>query len=163
MSKREARRRHDLFMEVINRQRGSVPTAVKGQTFRNAVDAWRSAVAPQLSPATVRQRESYLRTHILPKFADTMTDSLDVPTMQQFATVLQRSVSPKTVINVVGTVFSILRYAKKCRMRTADVSFRDLTLRSAEPSERRFFSSESTCRIIAAAKDPYKTIFALAD
>ncbi len=162
MSKREARRRHDLFMEIINRQRGSVPTAVKGQTFRNAVDAWRSAVAPQLSPATVRQRESYLRTHILPKFGDAMTDSLDVPTMQQFATELQRALSPKTVINVVGTVFSILRYAKKCRMRTADVSFRDLTLRSVEPSERPFFTSEETVRIIAAAKDPYKTMFALA-
>src|SRR5260370_12791218 len=162
MSKREARRRHDLFMEIINRQRGSVPTAVKGQTFRNAVDAWRSAVAPQLSPATVRQRESYLRTHILPKFGDAMTDSLDVPTMQQFATELQRAVSPKTIINVVGTVFSILRYAKKCRMHTADVSFRDLTLRSVEPSERPFFASEETVRIIAAAKDPYKTMFALA-
>src|SRR5436309_14798747 len=30
MSKREARRRHDLFMETINRQRGSVRAAVKG-------------------------------------------------------------------------------------------------------------------------------------
>jgi integrase len=149
-------------METINRQRSSVPALVKGQTFRYAVDAWRDAVAPQLLPATVRQRESYLRTHILPKFGDAMTDSLDVPTMQQFATELQLAVSPKTVINIVGTVFSILRYAKKCRMRTVDVSFRDLTLRSVEPSECRFFTCEDTVRIIAAAKDPYKTMFALA-
>ncbi len=81
-------------------------------------------MAPQLSPATVRQRESYLLAHILPKFGDALSDSLDVPAMQQFATELHRSVAPKTVINVLGTVFAILRYAKKCRIRTVDVSFR---------------------------------------
>jgi len=109
----------------------------------------------------VRQRESYLRTHILPRFGDATMGSLDIPTIQQFATELRRAVSPKTVINVVGTVFSILRYARKCRMRTADVAFRELTLRSVEPSERPFFTSEETVRIIAAAKDPYKIMFAL--
>jgi len=149
-------------MDSINRQRGSVPALVKGHTFRSAVDTWRRAVAPQLSPATVRQRESYLRTHILPRFGDAPPDSLDVPTMQQFATELQKLVAPKTIINVLGTVFAILRYAKKCRTRTVDVSFRDLTLRNDERSERPYFTSDEARRIIAAAGEPYKTMFALA-
>jgi integrase len=162
MSRREARRLHDVFMDSINRQRGSVPASVKSHTFRSAVDAWRSAVAPQLSPATVRQRDSYLRTHILPRFGDAPPDALDVPTMQQFATELQQLVAPKTVINVLGTVFAILRYAKKCRIRTVDVSFCDLTLRNGEPSERPYFTSDEASRIIAAVEQPYKTMFALA-
>jgi len=82
--------------------------------------------------------------------------------MQQFATELQQSVAPKTVINVLGAVFAILRYAKKCRIRTVDVSFRDLTLRNYEPSERPYFTSVEASRIIAAAEEPYKTMFALA-
>lgn len=162
MSKREARRQHDLFMEDVNRQRGSVPAPVKGQSFQDAVNAWRKAIAPQLSPATVRQRDSYLRTHILPQFGESAPHSLDVPTLQQFATELQRTLSAKTVVNILGTVFAVLRYARKCRMRTADVSFRDLTLRSDESSERPFFTSEQASQIIAAAEEPYKTMFALA-
>ena len=162
MSKREARRLHDVFMDSINRLRGSVAAPIKGETFRSAVDAWRRAVAPQLSPATVRQRESYLRTHILPTFGDANPRSLDVPMMQQFATELQKSVAPKTIVNILGTVFAVLRYAKKCRIQTADVSFRDLILRTGEPSERPYFTSAETSRIIAAAKEPYKTLFALA-
>ena len=162
MSKREARRLHDLFMDSINRLRGSVAAPIEGETFRSAVDAWRRAVAPQLSPATVRQRESYLRTHILPTFGDANPRSLDVPMMQQFATELQKSVAPKTVVNILGTVFAILRYAGKCRIQTANVSFRDLILRTGEPSERPYFTSGETSRIIAAAKEPYKTMFALA-
>ena len=78
MSERAARREHDLFMANVNRRRGSVPAPIRGETFKDAVDAWKKDVAPQLSPATVRQRESYLRIHILPVFAKSATHALDV-------------------------------------------------------------------------------------
>jgi hypothetical protein len=69
MSERAARLEHDLFMAHINRRRGSVPSPIRGETFQDAVNAWKKDVPPQLSPATVGQRESYLRIHILPAFA----------------------------------------------------------------------------------------------
>jgi len=100
MSERAARREHDLFMAEVNRRRGSVPVPIKGETFRDAVDAWKKDVAPQLSPATVRQRESYLRTHALPAFAKEAPHALDVRALQRFATTLQNNLSPKTVINI---------------------------------------------------------------
>jgi len=170
MSKREARRQHDAFMADVNRQRGCVPAPVRGQTFLDAVNAWRSAVAPQLSPGTTRQRESYLRTHILPKLGGSASHSMDTQTLQQFATDLPKEVSPrtkrplsaKTIVNILGAIFGVLRYARKCRMRTADVAFRDLTLRTPETPDRPFFTSEEVSRIIAAATEPFKTIFALA-
>lgn len=49
LSERAARREHDLFMAEINRRRGSVPVPIKGETFQDAVDAWKRDVAPQLS------------------------------------------------------------------------------------------------------------------
>jgi hypothetical protein len=162
ISERAARREHDLFMAAINRRRGSVPVPIKGETFQDAVDAWKKDVAPQLSPATVRQRESYLRIHVLPVFAKEAPHALDVRALQQFATSLQNDLSPKTIINVLETIFAVLRYARKSGMRTSAVSFSDLTLREPETPEQPFFTSEQVSQIIQAAKEPYKTMFALA-
>lgn len=55
----------------------------------------------------------------------------------------------------------MLRYAKKSGMRTASVSFSDLTVREPDAPEQPFFTSEHLNKIIAAAKEPYKTMFAL--
>jgi Phage integrase, N-terminal SAM-like domain len=104
MSERAARREHDLFMAEINRRRGSVPVPIKGETFQDAVNAWKKDVAPQLSPATVRQRESYLRIHVLPVFAKESPHALDVQALQRFATSLQNDLSSKTIINVLETI-----------------------------------------------------------
>jgi len=162
MSERAARREHDLFMANVNRRRGSVPAPIRGETFEDAVDAWKKDVAPQLSPATVRQRESYLRIHILPVFAKSATHALDVRALQQFATTLQRDLSPKTVVNILETVFAVLRYAKKSGPRTRPSRFSDLTLRAAETPERPYFTSEQVSQIVRAAREPYRTMFALA-
>jgi integrase len=162
MSERAARREHDLFIAEINRRQGSVPVPIKGETFQDAVDAWRQDVAPQLSPSTVTQRESYLRIHVLPVFAKESPHALDVPALQRFATSLQNDLSSKTIINVLETIVAVLRYAKKCGMRTSPVSFSDLTLKAPETPERPFFTSKQVGQIIAEAREPYKTMFALA-
>ena len=162
MSERAARREHDLFMVEVNRRRGSIPAPIRGETFRDAVDAWKKDVAPQLSPATVRQRASYLRIHVLPVFANSGTHALDVRALERFATSLQNDLSPKTIVNILETIFAVLRYARKSGMRTEMVSFSDLTLRAAEIPERPYFTSEQVNQIVRAAREPYKTMFALA-
>ncbi|MGO9590629.1 MAG: hypothetical protein ACLP3K_11370 [Candidatus Acidiferrales bacterium] len=72
------------------------------------------AIAPNLSPATVRQRESYLQAHITPRFGKSTVQSMGVQELQQFATDLRKSLSRKTILNVLGTVFTILDYARRC-------------------------------------------------
>jgi len=99
---------------------------------------------------------------ILPAFAKSAAHALDVRALQQFATTLQRELSPKTVVNILEKVFAVLRYAKKSGMRTETVSFSDLTLRAAETPERPYFTSEQVKQIVRAAREPYKTMFALA-
>jgi len=163
MSERAARREHARILEDVNRRRGSIAPAYKGQTFADVTQRWRQAIAPNLAPATVRQRESYLRAHILPRFATASVQSLGVHELQQFATDLRKSLSRKTVLNVLGAVFTILDYARRCGIRVPAVRFKDLELGS-QAGQRTvpFFTREQACRIISAAREPYKTIFAVA-
>jgi integrase len=56
----------------------------------------------------------------------------------------------------------MLRYTKKCRIKTSPASFSDLTIRVPESPERRFLTAEQVAQIIRADKEPCKTMFALA-
>ena len=51
-----------------------------------------------------------LRAHILPQFKGAAVQSMGVHDLQQFATDLRKSVSRKTILNILGTVFTILNY-----------------------------------------------------
>ena len=163
MSDRAARREHDRIMQEVNRKRGSVAPATPGLSFADAVSDWRGAIAPTLSPATVRQRECYLRKHVLPKFKDAAPHTLDIGTLQRFATELRKTLSRKTVINILGAVFSILDYAGRtgtriCKVRFADIRFGSETIRP----DTAFFTREQASRIIQTAEEPYRTMFAVA-
>lgn len=160
MSERAARREHDRIIHEVNLKRGSVAPTVKGRTFGDAVEAWRKAIAPTLSPATARQMESHLRAHILPKFGEESTQALDVPALQLFATDLLSHLSQKTVVNVLSTLLSILKYAGKCRMPVANISLNDLRLGTVTArAERPYFRREQSEAIIEVADEPYKTMF----
>lgn len=163
LSERAARREHDRIMQAVNDRRGSVAPAIKGRTFQNAVEVWRTAIAPNLSPATVRQHESYLRKHILPKFKDAAPHTLTAGVLQQFATDLRATLSRKTVLNILSAIFSILKFAERCDVPVAKVGFADLQLGAADyESERPFFTKEQAAKIISVAKEPYKTLFTVA-
>ena len=163
MSERAARREHARIMEDVNRRRGSVAPAYAGQTFAEATELWRGAIAPTLSPSTLRQRESYLRAHIVPRFGRSAVHSLGVHELQQFATDLRCKLSRKTVLNVLGTVFSILDYAGRCGIRVPQVRWSDIEFGAdTEPVASPFFTREQVERIVVAAREPYKTIFVVA-
>ena len=163
MSERAARREHARIMEEVNQSRGSVMPIVKGQTFADAVNKWRQAIAPNLCPSTVRQRESYLKNHMMPRFGRSGLLDLNVDAIQQFATDLRKTVSGKTTLNILGAVFTIIEYAGKCGMRVAKVSFADLQLGSiASEKPVAFFTREQAERIIEEAREPFKTLFNLA-
>ena len=163
VSERAARREHARIMEDVNFKRGSIAPVPKGQTFADAVNKWRSAIAPNLSPATVRPRESFLRAHIMPRFGKSGLHEMGVGEIQQFATDLRRTLSGKTVVNILGTVFTILDYAERCGLRVPKVGFTDLQLGStSRETPVAFFTRAQVADIIAAANEPFKTLFAVA-
>jgi integrase len=163
LSERAARRQHALTMERVNHDRGSCAPILKGQTFQDAVNVWRAAIAPNLAPGTVRQRESYLRVHIIPRFGQSSLEEMDIHAIQQFATDLRKSLSYKSVVNILGTVFTTLAYAEKCGMKVAKVGFTDLEVGSNDvAADVPFFTRRQVALIIEAAQEPFKTLFAVA-
>jgi integrase len=162
MSQRSALREHQAFMHTINLKRGSVPPASQGQTFENIVKLWRRDVAPHLSASTVRQRESHLRHHILTRFGKEAPHSLTIPVLQQFATELRQKCSRKTVVQVLVTISGIQKYAMRQGIKAVVVSLKDLELgRDSAAKPRPFFTKDQAGQIIAAAKEPYRTMFTL--
>jgi len=99
----------------------------------------------------------------MPRFKGDALVDIGVGELQQFATDLRKSVSGKTVVNILGAVFAVLKYAEGCGMKVAKVGFTDLQLGSTGPETPvAFFSRDQVHDIIAAAEEPFKTLFALA-
>jgi integrase len=104
-----------------------------------------------------------LRTHILPRFAQSALHEMGIHELQQFATDLRKSVSGKTVVHILGTVFAVFRYAERCGMKVPKVGFADLELGTVtRETPVAFFTREQALLIIAEAKEPFKTLFAVA-
>ena len=164
MSVRDAEREHARIMEGVNKERGAVQrAAVKGKTFQDAVNAWRLDIAPVRSPATVRQHECYLRKHIIPKFGEVAPDTIDIRAVQQFAVQLRETLSRKTVINILGAMFAILKHAPRCGIPVSKVSFADVELgTTTNEAPAAYFTRAQAAHIIAASPEPYKTMFTVA-
>jgi integrase len=163
ISERAARRAHAIQMDAINKNRGSLAPIIKGQSFAEAVKNWRQAVAPNLSPATVRARESHLRVHIISRFGNASLSEVGVHELQQFATDLRKTVSRKTVVHILTTIFGVVHYAKRCGITVNKVAFADLELGArGQNAVVPFFTREQAKQIVDAAKEPHKTIFTLA-
>jgi len=162
LSERAARRAHAIQMAKVIEDRGSLAPLVDRQSFEEATTKWRRAVAPNLSPATVRAMESQLRVHILPKFKDAGLQEIGIHALQQFATDMRKKVSRHTVVHVWTTMQSIINYAARCGTPVNKVSLKDLELGSAPRPVVPFFTSTQATQIIEGAKEPFKTLFALA-
>ena len=163
ISELSARREHDRLRQQINRERGSVPTAPKGEAFRDVAASYMKDIAPHLSISTVRQRTSHLRAHLLPRFGSSSLMELDSRAVQRFTTELLGRLSRKSIINLLGTLFVILDHAKQCGIRVPDVSLDSLTIAGErEAAEAVYFKRNDAQRIIQEAREPYRTIFALA-
>jgi integrase len=161
ISELSARREHDRLRQIINKERGSVPTAPKGETFAEVAATYMKEIAPQLSIATVRQRQSHLRAHLLPRFGSMALMAIDVQTLQRFVTGLAGS--RKSTLNILGTINAVLSYAKKCNIRVPELPVGSLTIAGdRDGAEAVYFKRGDTRQIIQMAREPYKTMFTLA-
>jgi integrase len=158
-----ARREHDRLRQLVNRERGSVPTAPKGETFEEVAKTYMKDIAPQLSIATVRQRSCHLNAHLLPRFGSMALMAIDIPLLQRFVTELSSRSSRKSILNLLGTLNSVLAYAKKCGIRVPDVPAGSLTMSGdRDGAEAVYFKRADVPRILKLAREPYRTIFTLA-
>jgi integrase len=162
ISELSARREHDRLRQQINRERGSVPPAPRGETFKEAADRYMNEVAPQLSCSTIRQKNSHLNCHLRPRFGAGALMAIDHSAAQQFATELRRTLKAKTVENILGTLDGILDYAKKCGWQTPGFSLAEIKIAPDQDTyEAPYFKPETITKIFAELREPYRTIFTL--
>ena len=90
-------------------------------------------------------------------------DELGQETQQPFATYLVSKVARKTAANILGTLAAMLTEAKGWKYVCDGMTVESLTLPETplQPAAR-FFSGEEAKAIIEAARDPFRTMFAVA-
>ena len=159
-TKRLAQRRLDLTLARIN-----APEYRPGRVASIAefAEKWQAEILIHRKPSTVKAAKSHLKIYILPQLGRMQLGELGREPQQAFATRLVSKVSRKTVVNILGTLSTMLTTAKEWGYISESVRLGSLVLPEAPLSSgARFFSGEEAKRIIAAATDPYRTMFAVA-
>jgi integrase len=88
--------------------------------------------------------------------------AMDNQVLQCFTTELLARLSRKSILNVLGTLFAVLAYAKQCGIRVSDASVSSIKLGGdREGTEAKYFKRSAAHQIIQEAREPYRTIFAL--
>lgn len=159
-TKRLAQRRLELILARVNAPQyrpGRIATVVE------FAERWRAEVLTQRKPSTIRAATSHLGCYILPQLGRLKLDELSPERQQMFVTRLSQTLSRKTVLNIVGTLSSLLSTARKWGYITETVKMGDLALpdEGVRP-EARFFTPEQVRQIIALAAEPCRTMFAIA-
>jgi integrase len=132
-------------------------------TLAEFAERWRTEVLIHRKPSGVRAAESHLRCHILPLLGRVKVEDLGLEVQQTFVTRLTETVSSKTTANVMGTLSVILSAAKNWGYICEPVNFGKLVMPSEEVKEAaRFFTTDEAKQIIAAAGQPFRTMFAIA-
>ena len=161
LSERAAWAKFQPYLDRVNTAVQMPPKS--GMTLEAFVQEWRSNVATNLEASTVRAANSHLRAHIIPKLGAFVLPEVGTKVVQAFVTSLATcGLSRKTVENILLTLSSILSKARAWGYACGSFSLADLTLpRQGVKQEQRSFTASEAGRIIAAAKEPFATLWAI--
>jgi integrase len=153
-----AKRRMELILARINSTDYRPGRFAKMDEFATI---WQEHILVGGKPSSIRSARSHLNVHILPHFGKCGLDEIGVQAQQFFVTKLaQSNLSRKMILNVLSTLASILQTAKGWGYVCQMVDYKSLTIPTEEvQTEARFFTVEEVGKIIAAAREPYKTMF----
>jgi integrase len=153
-----AKRRMELILARINSTDYRPRRFAKMDEFATI---WQEHILAGDKPSSIRSAKSHLNVHILPHFGKRGLDEIGVQAQQFFVTKLAHTnLSRKMILNVLSTLASILRTAKGWGYVCQMVDYKCLTIPTEEvQTEARFFTLEEVGKIIAAAREPYKTMF----
>jgi integrase len=156
-----AQRQLDVVLSRIN-----APTYRPGRTatFSEFVETWKRDALVLLKPATRKAAESHLRCYLTPKLGRFRLEETSPQTVQQLVSEMSEEVSRHTVLNVLGTLGSILRAARSWGYVVGEIHRDALVLPAEKPGRRiRFFSASEVTQIIAtASEEPYRSMFIVA-
>jgi len=153
-----AKRRMELILARINSPDYRPGRFAKMDQFATI---WQEHVLVRSKPSSIRSAKSHLNAHILPHFGKHGLDEIGVQAQQFFVTKLAHAnLSRKMILNVLSTLASILQTAKGWGYVCQMVDYKTLAIPTeGVQTEARFFTVEEVGKIIAAAREPYKTMF----
>ncbi len=159
-TKRSAEREAASFLARVNRLDYR---PVKRTTFEEFSENWKKQVVGLLKPSTAKVTVSHLRFHLVPAFRFMRLDEIGQEQVQAFVGKLAKGRSRHTILNVLGTLASVLKMARKWGYAVAGFQQRDLVIPCSKPGKPgRFFTAEQVRSILALVSEPWRTIFALA-
>jgi hypothetical protein len=123
-------------------------------TVAEFAERWREQVLSQRKPSTRKAAESHLGACIIPRLGKLRLDDLGVENQQMFVGYLAERVSRKTVVNVVGTLSSMLNTAKNWGYICEGVSISRLLLpeRKVKQQARSFTPGQAKPTSLAARR-----------
>jgi integrase len=159
-TKRLAQRRMDSVLSRIN---GLDYRPGRIATFEEFVERWKVEVLITQQPSSIRAVKSHLNCHIVPQLAKLRLEQFNVENQQNFLTrMFERGISRKSVLNVLGTLSSILTTARNWGYNCEHIDVRKLRLPPrGERYEAPHFTIDQLQRILAIAEEPWHTLFCI--
>lgn len=159
-TKRLAARRMELILAHVNAP-GYRPSRVC--TVAEFSERWERDVLSQRKPSTRKAAMVHLGRHIKPALGQLRLDAITIEKQQQFVSALTGQLRRKTILNVAGTLSSMMNKAKEWGYAAEGVSLRKLAFPPrGVRAPARFFTADEARNVIAAAREPYGTLYALA-
>ena len=127
------------------------------------MERWKAEVLSKQQPSSARAVKSHLCCYLVPQLRNLRLDQIGVENQQTFVTrVFEKGVSRKTVLNVLGTLSSILRTARDWGYTCHHVSVEKLALPPrCKRYEAPYFTIDQLQKIIALAQEPWRTLFCI--
>jgi len=159
-TKRLAERRLEVLLGPINSltyRPGRVATVAE------FAERWKQEVLSKRKASTIHVANSHLRNQILPLLGKTRLNELGVEAQQIFVNRLSGTVSRKMLLNVLGTLSSMLKTAQNWGYVCEGVSFNKLVLpQKAISRPSVFFTADQVRTILAEAKGWHRVMLAIA-
>lgn len=135
-------------------------------TFGQAAERWQQSQMAALRPATQAAYAAHLRTHLLPRWERRRLDSIDVDDVARLVSDLhdagRKAWTIRGALTVAGRIFDFARrrlgWAGENPVRLLDRSERP----RSDHRDRRVLTGDELERLLAAADDRHRAIFAFA-
>jgi integrase len=159
-TKRLAERRMEVVLAKIN---GLDYRPGRVATFEEFLERWKAEILTKQKASSARAVKSHLRCYLLPQLGKLRLESFGVENQQTFISrIAEKGVSRKTVLNVLGTLSSILSTARNWGYTCQEIDLEKLKLppRGAR-YEAPHFTVDQLRRILSIAEEPWRTMFCI--
>jgi integrase len=163
-TKRLAERRLDAILARINCLDYRPGRAA---TFGEFIERWKTEVLTTQKPSSARAVRSHLKCYIMPEVGKLRLDQFGVENQQMFITRMperatEKAVSRKTILNVLGTLSTILTTAHDWGYNCEQIRLTKLRLPPRGTAyEAPHFTVEQVQKILAIAQEPWRTMFCI--